>query len=323
MRRERVDVVHTLNFTANAWGRLAAKIAGVPRIIAHERGTAWTETAAMRTVDRMLYKITDLMLANSEAAKIMLIETINLPADRLRVIHNGLPSPREMSSSKVKPLRKLLGIDLQTPLVGTVGRMDTPKGHSFLLKAIPLVWEQVPDAHFVLIGDGPLRGYLQELAHKLELFSSKKFHLQGFTPNAPCFLKEMDLLAHPSIRESLGNVLIEASLTGIPAIASSVDGCPEVIVNGQTGLLVECTQTVTYVGGLGASPLPATVVDGRTRQLRSPLGPSPEDLASAIVKLLQDPYRREQMGLQARARAERLFNIQRYVRDLENAYRGI
>lgn len=73
----------------------------------------------------------------------------------------------------------------------------------------------------------------------------------------------------------------------------------------------------------GASPLPAVVVDDGTHQLRPPRGPSPEDLAGAIVKLLKNPHLREQMGERARTRTETLFSIDRYVRDLENAYRGV
>lgn len=140
--------------------------------------------------------------------------------------------------------------------------------------------------------------------------------------NAPDLLHDLDLLVHPAIRESLGNVLIEASLNQMPIIASNVDGCPEVVVDGQTGTLVDCTQPVSYVDAPGASPLPAVVVDGDTRQLRPPLGPNPEDLASAIVQILKTPHLREQMGNRARTRSETLFNIERYVRDLEDAYRG-
>lgn len=234
MRRERVDVVHTLNFTANAWGRAAAKIAGVPRIIAHERGTAWTETPDMCIVDCLLYKITDLVLANSEAARIMLIDRINLPEDRIRVVHNGLPLPEPTERSKT--LRGLLRVDAHTPLVGAVGRMDTPKGHIFLLEAIPLVWDQVPDVHFTLIGDGPLRTHLEIKANRLGLTNAGKFHLPGYLLDAPTLLREMDLLVHPSFRESLTNVLIEAGYAGLPTIASNVDGCSEIVSDGETGI---------------------------------------------------------------------------------------
>ena len=321
MRREHVDVVHTLNFTANAWGRAAAKIAGVPRIIAHERGTAWTESSAMRMVDRFFYRFTDLLLANSNAAINVLTKHVGLPKERIHLIYNGVPKPtieRKPRSS----LREMLGISSSTYLVGTIGRLDTPKGHIYLLHAIPKVWLSLPNVTFVIIGDGPLHGYLKREAHSLGLIDKGDLHFLGFLDNAPDLLHDLDLLVHPAIREPLGNVLIEASLNQIPIIASKVDGCPEVVVDGQTGTLVECTQPVTYVDAPGASPLPAVVVDGGTRQLRPPLGPNPEDLASAIVQLLQNPHLREQMGNRARTRSETLFNIERYVRDLEDAYRG-
>jgi len=321
MRQERVDVVHTLNFTANAWGRAAAKLAGVPRIIAHERGTAWTETPIMRLLDRLLYRITDLVLANSNAAQIILTHRVRLPGERIRVVYNGLPpSPKRVNGAQ--SLRTQIGINSHARLVGTVGRLDTPKGHTFMLEAIPLVWAQVPETHFVLIGDGPLRETLQTQADHLGLTNSGKFHILGFTPQAPSLLGEMDLLIHPSIRESLGNVLIEAGLSGLPAIASNVDGIPEVIIHNETGLLVDCTQPVTHVKAPGASPLPALVVDGPTRQLRPPRGPNPVDLARSIVFLLLNPSERMLMGKRARAHTQEHFSIDRYVRDLENVYRG-
>ena len=321
MRRERIDVVHTLNFTANAWGRVAAKLAGVPRIIAHERGTAWTESATMRLVDRALYHCTDRWLANSEAAKIVLTQHVGVPADRIRVVYNGMPEP-DRSRRDGTTLRERLGIDSKVPLVGAVGRLDTPKGFTFLLQAIPLVWESLPEAHFVLIGDGPLRGYLESEAGQLGLLKNGYVHFLGFLPNVPNLMPEMDLLVHPVIRESLGNVLIEAALARVPVVASNVDGCPEVVVDGETGLLVECTQPVKYVPAPGASPLPAAVVDGHTRMLRPPLGPSPEALADFTVRLLRDPQLRSQMGEQALARSRRIFSLERYVHCLESAYRG-
>lgn len=322
MRRERVDVVHTLNFTANAWGRVAAKFAGVPRIIAHERGTAWTENLAMRLVDRVLYHITDVLLANSRAAKTVLTKHVGIPEDRIRVIYNGIPEP--FIDLNLRPsLRERLGISSEALLAGTVGRLDTPKGHIFLLHAIPAIWQTLPEMHFVIIGDGPLREYLKTEAQKLGLLNNGGLHFLGFLPDAPSLMREMDLLVHPAIREPLGNVLIEAGLNNLPVVASNVDGCAEVIVNGETGTLVDCSQPATYVHAPGASPLPKVVVDGGTRQLRPPLGPSPEDLAAAIVQLSRNPHLREQMGTRARARAKELFSIERYVRELENAYSGI
>lgn len=320
MRHEHIDVVHTLGFTANAWGRVAAKLARVPRIIAHERGTAWTESALMRIVDRALYRFTDLLLANSEAARIVLTQHIRLPPDRIQVVHNGMPEPEP--SQHGPSLRQALGIDRNVLLIGTVGRLDTPKGHTFLLQAIPHAWQSVPEIRFAIIGDGPLRGYLEAEAQRLGLLDDGQVQFLGFLDNGPNLMQEMDLLVHPAIRESLGNVLIEAGLAHLPVVASNVDGIPEVVVDGETGLLVECTAPVEYVPAPGAAPLPVIVVDGRTRALRPPLGPDPKAFAAAIVELLSDPKRRHQMGERGYERTQRCFGLKRYARILELAYRG-
>ena len=94
------------------------------------------------------------------------------------------------------------------------------------------------------------------------------------------------------------------------------------MVDGETGLLVECTAAVGEVAARGASPLPKVVVDGRTRELRPPLGPSPRKLAEALLKLLTDPGLRRTMGASARRRAVECFSLDRHVEQLEAAYRG-
>jgi glycosyltransferase involved in cell wall biosynthesis len=200
--------------------------------------------------------------------------------------------------------------------------LDTPKGHVFLLPAIPLVWQSLPATHFVLVGDGPLRAFLEAQARQLGLLDTGRVHFPGFLFHAPDLMREADLLVHPSIRESLGNVLIEAGLAGMPVVATNVDGCAEVVVDGETGLLVDGTQPVQVVWAPGASPLPGVVVDGATRTLRPPLGPGADALARAVLTLLQDADMRRAMGLRARERAQRVFGLSRYARDLERAYRG-
>ena len=321
MRSAGIDVVHTLNFTANAWGRLAARLAGVPRIIAHERGTAWTEGAVMRLVDRMLYRVTDLWLANSEAACKILTQRVGLPKERLRVVHNGMPAPRRLDSGS-QSLHKLLGLASDVPIVGAAGRLDTPKGYAYLLRAVPRLLEAVPEAHVVLAGDGPLRASLEAEAARAGLEAGGHVHFTGFSTNASSWMYEMAVLVQPSIRESLGNALIEAAWAGLPVVASHVDGIPEVVVHGETGFLVPCTEPVAYVSAPGASPLPSVVVDGPSRTLRPPLGPNPQTLADLIVQLLREPQLRQKMGERARERAQKLFGLERYVQQLQGAYRG-
>jgi glycosyltransferase involved in cell wall biosynthesis len=321
MRREHIDVVHTSNFTANAWGRVSAGLAGVPRIIAHECGTAWTESAAMRFVDRALYRITDVWIAVSEAARIVLTQHVGVPEHLVRVVYNGVPSLPESAQHKVS-LRKTLRLGPEVPIVGAVGRFDTPKGQSYLLRAVPHVLKVVPEAHFVLVGDGPLRRLLEYEVAQLSPNARRHVHMTGFLMEAPHLMLEMTLLVQPSIREPLGNSLVEAAFAGVPVVGTNVDGIPEVVAHGETGILVACTEPVEHVAAPGTSPLPQVVVDGRTRKLRRPLAPDPLALADTIVGLLRNSRLRSQMGERARERAKRRFSLDRYVHDLEAVYLG-
>lgn len=322
MREEQIQIVHTLNFTANAWGRLAARFAKVPKIIAHERGTAWTENATMRRVDRYLEPFTDVWLANSQAAKIMLTQHIGISSEHIEVIHNGLPEPKIRRQSQ-DSLRQSLGIRAEDPVLGTIGRLDTMKGHIYLLRAIPTIWESFPSAHFVIMGKGPLERFLQDEAERLGLLRNKQLHFTGFMLDAPAKMRELDLLVHPAVWESFGNVIVEANLAGLPVIASNVDGIPEIIIDGETGTLVDCNHLLEFLPARGASPLPEVVVDGKSRKLRPPAVPSPSLLAQAVIKLLNDSNLRLHLRERGRARAKQYFSLDRYVRDLENLYRSI
>ena len=317
MRERKIDIVHTLAFTANAWGRVAARMARVPRVIAHERGTAWTESAAMRLVDRLLYPTTDLWLANSDAALIVLRERVGLPGAKLRRLYNGIPAAGDERGA----LRALLGLRDEVPLVGAVGRLDTPKGYSTLLRALPALWAARPDTHVAIIGDGPLRPALHAEAARLGIAADERLHWLGFRADAPALVADLDLLLHPALREALGNVLIEAALAGVAAIASDVDGCPEVVSDGETGLLLRGTLPPDPAPR-GSTPLPALVVDGATRTLRPPLALEPSALAAAALTLLDDPARRAAMGAAARRRAAARFSMAQYVAGLEAAYAG-
>lgn len=316
IRKGNIDVVHTHNFTANAWGRIAARLAGVPRIVAHERGTGWTENALMRWIDRRLYKITDVLLANSLAARTVLVAHVRVPSERIRVVRNGVLLESSITGASGQ-LRADLGLANDVPVVGCVGRLDTPKGLPFLVAAIPLILEQHPQTHFAIIGDGPLRGFLHAALSQFE-----QVHLLGFREDAPTLMRDLDVLLHPAIRESLGNVLIEAGLAGVPAVATNVDGIPEVIVDGETGVLISATEPAVFIPAPSATALPAFVVDGETHRLRRPLGPAPQALADAVVALLDEPARRAELGRRARQRIHEHFGMDRYVSQVAAVYAG-
>jgi glycosyltransferase involved in cell wall biosynthesis len=319
LRQEKIDVVHTYNFTANSWGRLAAWIARVPLILASEHGTAWTENRIMRLASKWLYPISSLVIAISNAGKIILTHKICLPEQKIRVIPLGITPPNSQVGNM--SLRHYLRVDPDSLIIGAIGRLNTAKGHHIFLNAIPRVLQEIPNVHFVIIGEGPLHSWLENLSHELGFGSSGHFHMPGFLPDASMFIGEFDILVHPSIRDALPTTLIEAAWMGVPTVTSNVDGCPEIVVNGESGILIDCTQPLSDIPNRDADPLPELVVDGKTHSLRPPAEIDPQVLASSIVNLLKNPTLMKVMGNNARIIAEERFTMDRYVKDWEALYR--
>lgn len=159
-------------------------------------------------------------------------------------------------------LRAELGLPPQVPLVGTVAILRKKKGHTELLEAANEVLRDFPDAHFIFAGDGPQQENLRKRIAELGL--EGRVHLLGLRRDVINILKSLDLFVLPTYQEALGTAFIEAGATGRPAIGTKVDGVPEVIQDGETGLLVPPKNA-------GA-------------------------LAIAIRSLLADPSRRQAMG---------------------------
>jgi len=160
-------------------------------------------------------------------------------------------------------------------IVGTAGRFSPEKGFGMLIDAAAIVARQRPDAGFVIFGDGPLRGSIEQAVTGRNLRGHVV--MAGFRADLERFLPNLDLAVMSSFTEGLPVFLLEASAAGLPAVATSVGGIPDVIVDGTTGLLVP-------PGAAGA-------------------------LAARIVELLDDPGRRRAMGEAARARVRRDFTL--------------
>lgn len=195
-----------------------------------------------------------------------------IPSDRITAVATGIDlSPYRAGTGT---LRQELGIGDNAPLVGTVAILRKKKGHAELLEAAAGVLSRFPDAHFVFAGDGPQLDNLQRRVAELGLQQS--IHLLGLRRDVVNILQSLDLFVLPTHQEALGTAFIEAAATGCPAIGTNVDGVPEVIRDGVTGLLVP------------PRDVPA--------------------LEAAIVTLLADPARRQAMGEAARTFVETRFS---------------
>jgi glycosyltransferase involved in cell wall biosynthesis len=168
-----------------------------------------------------------------------------------------------------------------------------------------------------IIGDGPVRQELEQLAIDLKVKNNVKFW--GEQRLIENFLVSTDLFVLSSVREPFGNVLAEAGYFKIPAIATLTDGIPEIIENEVTGMLLEPTLPFRNPGA-GDDPMAVYVIDGITHQLRKPLKLDPKVLSSAILRLLDHPSLGRKLGKAAKKRVTKLFNIKRYRKEIIDYY---
>jgi glycosyltransferase involved in cell wall biosynthesis len=231
---ERVDVLHTHTLAAaNALGRLAARRAGVP-VVSHlhiENHFRSATKPILRAVDNRTARSSAALVAVSEDTK-RAYERQGYPR-RIEVVYNGV----ELDGAASKGLRAELGIPDDASLVGEVARLCDVKGQRELIEALA----QVPDARAVLVGVDLEQGgaYEADLARTAERLGVRdRIVFAGRRDNAAALLAELDVFALPSWTEGLPLVILEAMARRRPVVATPVGGTPEVVVDGETGLLV-------------------------------------------------------------------------------------
>ena len=145
--------------------------------------------------------------------------------------------PNDMRPTRSRAdVRRELGAELDTPVVGTFAHLSPKKGHRELVQAAALVLNCLPKAQFWCFGEGPLRSELEQTARELGI--ADRFKLFGFRRDVPDLMHAIDVMCLPSCREPFGLVYVEAALAEKPVIACRAGGAPEIITHGETGLLV-------------------------------------------------------------------------------------
>jgi glycosyltransferase involved in cell wall biosynthesis len=268
MRTWRPDVVLCCNQRALRLGGPAARLARMRRVVMRDglqgslRGSAYNRWLARRV---------DGFVVNAEAIRRELLAW--LPSDRVRVIYNGIDLRPHDEARDGPALRRELGCPVNACVILSIARLVAEKDHATLLTAFRRVAERDERLHLWIAGDGPLGATLAAQAQRLGLESRVLF--LGFRADVPRLLAGADLLAIASQREGLPNVALEAMAARRAVVATAVAGTPELVQDGETGLLV-------------------------------PPG-APEALAGALGALIADPVRRRQMGERGRRRVEQWF----------------
>jgi glycosyltransferase involved in cell wall biosynthesis len=238
MRSGKFDIVHTHMFASNFLGRLAALLAGVSVIVSTVQLIAEREKWWEILLDRALQLKTGMMITSSQAVRRSFIER-GIREDKITTIYNGIDFSRFDGIDRVEArnrIRPELGLEDSTFLVGTVARLQRVKGVECLIEAANYIVESVPDARFLIVGDGPQKAELEYRIKQLDL--SSRFIFAGTRGDVPAILSALDLFVLPSLSEALGIAVIEALLMRVPVVATNVGGVPEVVKNRETGLLV-------------------------------------------------------------------------------------
>ena len=234
MRAQRVSVVHAHLWGANFWGRIAARLARVPVVIAHEHGMQPWRGSFHFFADRYLARMTDRILFASSQVRQFYIEHRGAEPTKCRVIPNGVACNGVAANREA--LRQAHGWAARDRIVLSVGRLSPEKGYEDLLRAFAAIDGQASNAHLVLVGDGPQRQFLHELHLQLGLRGRVTF--AGIQHDVGQWLAGADLYVQPSRREGLPLALLEAMAVGIPVIATSVGDVGQLITDRQDGYLV-------------------------------------------------------------------------------------
>jgi len=295
-RRERPHLVHTHTPKANLLGRLAARLSGVPLICGTEHGFYFHNLAGWRrhfhaSLAMIGAACSDrLFLVNGEDVETAHRERI-VPAEKLRYLEGG--TGVDLKRFRPQPglgreCRREWRLDSETPVVGIVGRLVPEKGHREFLHMAAQIRNSVPQAHFLILGDGDSSTWREYEALGDELGLSGSAHFLGRRLDMPSLYAAMNLVVLPSHREGMPTVLMEAAAMGRPVVATNIRGCHDVVVDGETGLLVH----------------PADI----------------EALSAAVLRLLRDGGLRQRMGAAARRRAEEHFDERRVFQQVEAEY---
>jgi glycosyltransferase involved in cell wall biosynthesis len=241
LRQQSIEIVHSYGFYSNLFAIPAARLAGVPVVVASIRDCGETLTPTQKRVQKAFCRMADCILANAEGVRRWLIRE-GYPARKIQVIRNGIVGPAPMTSAERGWLRQELGLAPDARLIAVCSRLNRMKGLEYFLDAAAIVAPLQPNVRFLIIGgnghrtDGTYQGELERYAASRGLESRVIF--TGFRTDVARMLPEIDISVLPSLSEGLSNSLLEAMAAGVPVIATKVGGTPELVEDGATGLLV-------------------------------------------------------------------------------------
>ncbi|HBR15673.1 MAG TPA: hypothetical protein DD723_09095 [Candidatus Omnitrophica bacterium] len=286
LRKEKVDILQTYHFSSDIWGTFFAKLAGVKIIISNRRDMGFWRKKAHVLVYRLINGWVDKIVVVADAVKAMVMKAEGVDASKIEVIYNGVQGLDQRPKTEDQRLKKEIGIEEHDVVVMHVANFKLVKGHTYLLQAVARLVSQFPSLKLVLIGEDEFSGALEREAEALMIRNHVLF--LGKRNDVSWLLDGADVCVLPSLSEGMSNAILEYMLAGKPVVATRVGGNPEVVKDGETGILVE----------------PKDVAG----------------LAEALSALLKDGALRKRMGEAGRDRVDQVFSMEEMVARYERLY---
>ncbi|MBJ8344001.1 glycosyltransferase [Antrihabitans sp. YC2-6] len=291
MRKFAPDIILTRGYNAEMLGRIAARIARVPHSVVWVHNCGDTEPRGrVRTLaDRLLDRRTSAYFGVAKAQLSYMVEDLGYDENKITIIYNGV-EPERFDPTDDRSAVADLGIGESDRVVGILAALRPEKDHANFLHAARAVADAVPNAKFLIIGDGPMRPEIEELRAELNL--ADRAILTGSRSDVAQLLRAIDVFVLSSYSvECFPMALLEAMASGRPAVCTAVGGVPEMITEGTTGHLVPAHDSAA--------------------------------LADRLVPILSDQALRQRMGAAARARVEEEFSLRVSVRAAEKAMSAV
>ncbi len=287
VREKRVNIIHTHNEKAQFYGGISGLLTNVP--VVHTKHGKNCLDFRTRLRNNLSARLCRKVVAVSQDAAIECTRDENIPLHKVLTILNGVDTERFSPCNNWHEAKKRLGFSDDTLVIGIVARLAPVKDHATLLEACRILTESGRDYKLLIVGDGSLRGQLEERAKAMGISNQVSF--MGMREDIPDLMHAMDIFVLSSISEGISLTLLEAMACCLPVVATAVGGNPEVVVDGHTGYLVKDR--------------------------------SPDKLAEKLEVFLSNKQLRNTMGGAGRARVNEYFSLQKCAFEYRSLYSSI
>ncbi len=286
-KRLKPDIIHCRNSEpVIIYGGIACKIAHLPLVVSiHGHNHFIKRKPVEFRIICWILNRSSKIIAVSKSIKESLINQGKIHPDKIDVIHNGIDIKQIKYTQKDNKKREF-NLNGSEIILGCVGNLRSVKGHRYLIQSMPMILKSAPDVRLMMVGDGPLRNELETLAGELKV--KDKITFLGYRSDIYEIMPIFDIFILPSLSEGLCNAVIEAMAAKLPVIATNTGGNPELVEDGKTGILIPPR--------------------------------SPENIANAVLELVNDANKRNDMGESGFNKVKNEFQLNRTIKKYEDAY---